>query len=251
MILSWSFRRKLLYAVVCISLLFVILFILFIKFFTAAPTCFDGKKNGGESGVDCGGSCSLVCANEAHAPVVLWSRAFPNGPGNYTAAAYIQNNNIGKMARGVAYSFQLYDADNKLVVEKDGVTDLPPIQTIPVVEPNISVGNRVVARTLFAFSGTPVWTSIPPEAIPSFHLGNESFASDGSSLSVTAENVSTLDTKNITAVAVLFDASGVAQAASRSFIPSLAHKTSTDLFFTWPQGNAGVAQAEVTLLPSF
>ena len=251
MILSWSFRRKVLYAGVSIFILLVIVFILWIKFFTAAPTCFDGKQNGDEHGVDCGGSCSLVCASEAHAPVVLWSRAFQSGQGSYTAAAYIQNNNIGKIARAVGYTFQLYDANNMLVTEKDGVVDLPPMQTIPIVEPNISVGNRTIAHTLFAFSGVPVWHSVLADTIPSFHMGNENFASDGSSFSATAQNVSLVDASNIVAVAVLFDKDGVAEAASKSFIQSLPHKASADVYFTWPHGTPNITQAEITLIPSF
>ena len=251
MALSWSFRRKVLYGGVGVFIVLLALLFIWARYFTAAPTCFDGKKNGGESGVDCGGLCALVCSSEARAPVVLWARAFPNGQGAYTAAAYIQNNNIGKGAHAVAYSFRLYDADNRLVVEKDGVADLPPMQTIPIVEPNIAVGSRAVQRTLFAFSAVPVWQSVAPETVPTFHVSSHTFASDGSSLTATVENISVLDALNIQAAAVLFDKNGVATAASKSLIPSLAHKSSTNVFFTWPRGVPSVAQVEITLLPSF
>ncbi|MEI7719607.1 MAG: hypothetical protein WCI89_00115 [bacterium] len=251
MTLSWSFRRKLLYAGVSGCIVLLLLLFVWVKFFTAAPTCFDGKKNGGESGVDCGGSCTLVCSSEARAPVVLWARAFPNGQGIYTAAAYIQNNNIGKIARNVSYTFQLFDARNILVVEKNGVTDLPPMQTIPIVEPNISVGNRTVAHTLLTFSDVPVWESVLPDQIPSFHTSNENFTPDGSSLTATVQNVSSLDESGVAAVAVLFDKDGVARAASKSLIPNLLHKTSAQVYFTWPQGNQDITQAEITLLPAF
>ena len=250
MTLSWSFRRKVLYATVSIFVLLLLLLFIWIKFFTAAPTCFDGKQNGRESGVDCGGSCTLVCAQEARAPVVLWARAFPGGQGSYTAAAYIQNNNLGDIARAVPYTFQLFDANNKLVVEKTGVADLPPMQVVPIIEPNVSVGNRTVARALFSFSAIPVWQKVSADAIPSFYTSSETFAQDGSSLSAKIQNVSVVDAPNLEAVAVLFDASGVAQAASKSLIPALAHKSSTEVFFTWGSGVPGISRAEITLVPS-
>lgn len=246
--LSWSKRRRLLYSVVAFTIGAVVLSTLYIKFFTNPPTCFDGERNGAEVGVDCGGSCALFCAAQTRSPVVLWSRAFEVGPSTYTAAAYIQNPNVGAAARNVAYSFQLFDDKNVLVTERVGVINIPPVQTIPFIDPNINVGNRNVARALFAFSAEPVWQRI--EAPSSLRVGNQFLASDASRLSATITNDSIEDAEKLTVVAVLFDRQGTARAASRSVLPRIPRKGSQEVIFTWPGGVTNILRAEITLLPS-
>ncbi len=251
MFISWSSRRKFLYLSVAALIVAILAIWAWFTFFYKAPTCFDGVQNGNERGVDCGGSCSLICASDTHQPVVLWSRLFPTSPGIYTAAAYVQNANVGAGARAVHYSFQLFDDTNSLVIERDGVMDLPPIQTVPIIETNISTGNRTASRVLFAFSNIPVWNTVQMNAIPTVRVTGQVLAPDGSRLSATIANDTVLDTSHLTVDAVLFDVDGVARASSKSEIVSLPHKTSQDVVFTWPYGIPNIVRAEITVLPSF
>lgn len=250
MSLSWSVRRKLLYTAVAGVVALVALAVVYQTFFVVTPTCFDRVQNGDEHGVDCGGSCALVCANEAHAPVVLWSRIFQTTPGVYTAAAYIQNNNPGAGTKQVAYSFQIFDADNQLIIERDGVVDLPPVQTIPIIEPNIAIANRTPARVLFGFANVPAWHQVPAGTVPKLSVTKQLLATDASRLSATLVNDTLIDAKRVTVGAVLFDASGTARAASRSIV-DVSKKSSTPVVFTFPGGVPNIVRAEITVLPSF
>lgn len=236
-----------------IIVLAVVVWVVYAVFFTTAPTCFDGKQNGTELGIDCGGSCALLCVDIAHEPTVLWARAFPTGATSYTAAAYIQNSNGGAGAKNVGYSFQLFDANNQLVVERDGVVNLPPVQTIPIIEPNINVGNRTVTHVQFAFSQTPpaVWSKVLPAGVPPLHITQQNLSADASRLAAVVVNDNLSDVKNVTAAAVLFDSQGVARAASKSLITLIPAHSSTQLVFTWPGGTSDIVRAEITLLPSF
>ena len=236
-----------------IIILAVLVWGIWATFFTAAPSCFDGKQNGTELGVDCGGSCSLICANLAQDPTVLWARPFQTGPSSYTAVAYVQNNNPGAAAKGVAYSFQLFDANNNLVVERDGVAYLPPVVTIPIIETNINVGNRTVTHVQFAFSNNPpaVWNRVPATGEVPLHVIQQNLSADASRLSATIVNDNLSDVQNVTAAAVLFDASGVARAASKSLITLVPGHSSASVVFTWPGGIPNIVSAQITLLPSF
>ncbi len=219
-------------------------------FFITTPTCTDGVLNGTEHGIDCGGGCALVCRNEAEAPKVLWSRVFKVSEGSYTAAAYIQNDNPGAGAKRVAYSFQLFDEENQLIIERNGIVDLPPVQTIPIIDANIPLANRAPTRVLFGFSGVPVWEKVAATKIPKLRITAQSLALDGSKLQATLSNESTVDARNVTLGAVLFDASGTARAASKSTL-NVSKKSSTPVVFTFPGGVQGVVRAEITVLPSF
>ena len=253
MALTWSGRRQLIYYCVGIVVLAIAAWIIWAIFFNMAPSCFDGKQNQGELGVDCGGPCSLVCADTAREPVALWARAFQTGPTSYTAAAYIQNNNQGAGAKNVAYSFQLFDASNNLVIERDGVVNVPPITTVPIIEPNIVVGNRTVARAQFAFSSTPpaIWNKVPANSIPTLSIAEQNLNADASRLGATIVNNTLTDAQNVTVAAVLFDSEGAARAASKSLIVDVPAKSSIPVVFTWAGGVPNIVRAQITILPSF
>lgn len=245
MALTWSGRRKALYTSVGGIIGLMALIVVYQTLFSAPALCTDGKQNGTEHGVDCGGQCSLLCQGEARAPVVLWARAFMAAPQTYTAAAYIQNNNLGAGARRVAYSFQLFDADNKLVVDRAGVADIPPVPTVPIIEPGISVGYRTVSRTLFSFSTEPVW--VKAGQLPRLAVSGQKLLADASRLEATISNDSFSDVR-ATVAAVLFDADGVARAASKS-TATIPARSSSPIVFTWGQPAEGIVRAEITLLP--
>jgi hypothetical protein len=234
-----------------IVILVVLAYVVWASFFNDAPTCFDNKQDGTELGVDCGGSCSLLCADTAKDPTVSWARPFQTGVTTYTAAAYVENNNVGAGAKAVPYSFQLFDASNNLVKEVDGVVDLPPVQVVPVIVPNIDVGNRTVTHVQFAFSQKPIWRTVVASTLPTIFVSQQSLAADGSRLSATLSNQTLLDAKNITVTAVLFDSTGVARAASKSYVATIAARSSQIVTFTWPQGTQDIVRAEITVLPSF
>lgn len=214
------------------------------------PICFDGKQNGGEAGVDCGGPCSKLCPNQAHAPVVLWTRAFQTSPGVYAVAAYVENNNTGAGAKQVPYAFRLYDEQNLLVVEKDGVADIPPQEIVPLFESNINAGTRTVAHAFLEFSQTPVWNKPALGTLPSVRVTNLQLESGSARLSADVVNEGSSDLNTLTLVAVLFDANGTAVNASKSTLGRIPRGASQPVVFTWPAQNAGVVRAEITPVPS-
>lgn len=246
---SWGKRRQSLYLSVAGVIVLLALLYIYSAFFTTVPTCFDRVQNGNERGVDCGGSCALICQSDAKAPKVLWSRVFETSPGYYTAAAYIQNDNIGAGAKSVGYSFQIFDSRNQLIIERDGVVDLQPAQTVPIIEPNIPIHNQTPARVLFGFAAPPEWQYVQAGSLPRLSVKGQDLAPDGSRLSATVTNDSLLDAPSATVSAVLFDASGTARAASKSTI-SVREKSSVPVVFTWPGGVTDIVRAEITVLPA-
>ncbi|MBC7836312.1 hypothetical protein H7X87_00840 [Acetobacteraceae bacterium] len=251
MALPWRIRRQLLYYGVVTLVGAVLLGVVYAAFFAKAPTCFDGNHNGNEFGVDCGGSCALVCAETARAPKVVWARAMRTGANTYTAVAYVENTNNGDGAKNVPYSFELYDQNGGFVTHADGVIDLPPIQNIPVIHVNIDVGTRSVTRTDFFFKAPATWYRIDPKSLPSLRITDQNISSDGSRLSATISNTALENSGEVSAVAVLFDSKGAARAASKTYVPDIPRKSSQQVVFTWPSAVSDIVRAEITVFPSF
>ncbi len=252
MALSWSAKRKALYGGSVAVVLAAVLLWFGIGLVSKPASCFDGTQNQGETGVDCGGPCSRICPADARPPLVLWSRSFATGPGIYTAAAYIQNPNAaqGGASYRVPYAFRLYDANNVLVVERDGVADLPPQQIIPIVETNISTGNRAVANADFAFSsGSIVWTKMPQGAMPALRIEGQQLSQDGSTLTANLVNTSDTAARNVAVAAILFDANDNAQGASKSTIANIPAGGAQELDFTWTPGVPNIVRVVLVPLP--
>lgn len=245
--LTWSARRQILYYGVGFVIAAALLWWGYNTFFVKAPSCFDGVQNQNERGVDCGGVCSLVCVADTKPLTVLWARPFLTAPSIYTAAAYVTNTNVTAGAKNIRYSFQLFDDNNALVIERDGVVNIPPVKVVPIIETGIYVGNRTPTRALFGFADTPEWHTAQA---PALRITDEQLASDGSNLTATVVNDTLNDVRKVVVAAVLFDAKGVALGASKSTI-DVPKKGSQLVTFTWPQGVQGVVRAELTLLPPF
>lgn len=216
-----------------------------------APTCFDGKRNGSEAGIDCGGSCELVCSFQAVDPIVLWSRFFELQPGLYNAVVMIENPNTDVESEPVSYSFKLRDAENVLVAEERGEIRIPADRTIPLFIPNITTGNRIPVRSFFTFESPFVWGRTTHER-PTVSVSNISLkkADTAPRLDATLYNSGSQTLSDIYVVAVLSDASGNAVAASRTVVPFLDPKQEANIFFTWPNA-FGKNIASIDIIPTF
>ncbi|HEU5114911.1 MAG TPA: hypothetical protein VFT82_04055, partial [Candidatus Paceibacterota bacterium] len=122
---SWSTRRRWSYLLIFAALVVLFFGVPFFFLFYKAPTCFDGKQNGNETGIDCGGSCARLCPADFAAPRVLWSYSVQVVPGVFNSLAYVQNPNPSVEADNVPYLFRLYDSQGLLIAERTGKAFVP------------------------------------------------------------------------------------------------------------------------------
>lgn len=87
------------------------------RFFIYSPaTCFDGKQNQNEEGVDCGGPCA-ACQEQLVDPNIIWIKALPVEGGIYDLAAQIENKNVNHGSGLVPYTFKVYDSKGSQIGE--------------------------------------------------------------------------------------------------------------------------------------
>ena len=237
--MSWSQRRKATYTLSFLSIFIVIFLIIFLLFLSPKkPTCFDGIENGTETGIDCGGTCVILCRADYAKPSVLWVRwAKVLSSGSYNLLAYGQNPNIGTGAIHVPYSYRIYDKNNILLYENSGTAYLPPENNFVVFEDGIKIGDKVPARVDFKFStGSIFW-----QKIPNLELGIKIVSqtllnvNTRPKLLATLKNITLKPIQNIQSVAILYDENGNAIAFSKTIIDSIDKDSTADIVFTWPE----------------
>jgi hypothetical protein len=247
--MSWARKRKLLYfsGITVFVLVFIVLPIVWI--FYKAPTCFDGKQNQDELGVDCGGVCSLLCPSQYIPLNVLWSRFSKVNDGVYNVLAYVENPNVGASANNLNYVFKLYDSKGILLKERVGQTFVPPGATVALFEPDLQTGNLIPQRVEFSFTSGAVWikqNSIETGlSISQAVISREDTAPR---LSATVTNKTIDQIKNIEAVAIIYNAEGNTISFSRTIIDSITGKKSVIINFNWPKPfNDTYARNEILL----
>ena len=165
----------------------------------------------------------------------MWARSFQVRDGSYTAASYIQNTNENAGVAQVGYRFKLYDSENVLVTERDGVMFIMPGGITPVVESNIDTGHRIVTHTFFEFTGSRDWKHFINTSTSTVIYDRQLLNTDTVPREeAKAQNISVSPILNISFVAVVFDTNGNAIAASKTELDRLDPNQSRPIVFTWP-----------------
>jgi hypothetical protein len=69
----WAFWRRIQYGAGFTTFCSLVGTLIYFGFFYTPANCFDGFLNNNELGVDCGGSCTLICPFTVIPPKVVWA----------------------------------------------------------------------------------------------------------------------------------------------------------------------------------
>lgn len=251
MCMSWGTRRRNLIISIFLIVIFTIIAFASYSIIYEEPTCFDGKENGLEKGVDCGGSCILICDGDALDPFVKWSRFFQVVPGLYNAVAYVENQNTNAKTDYLEYLFTMYDEDNVIIAERRGSIRLNPKSIVPIVETGFNTGAIIPDRITFEIVNDLVWNTEEPNELV-LQVIDDVLIQSETNPRVTANirNVGFDDIEDIEVVAIIYNSEGNAIASSSTFIERLNANNLTNIVFTWPQGFEGTA-ARVEVIPLY
>lgn len=236
--MTWAARRQAQYLLGIFGFLAIIAFIILYPILTKEATCTDGKKNGSEKGVDCGGLCQRICSSDAGEPVILWKRAFPVSNSVYNLVAFVENTNKAAAVASVSYEFRIYDTNNLLIGRRQGTTFIPPNQQFAVFEPRFDAGKSEVRSVLFEFTSPFIWVKKEPtlQTLP-IVIDNVLYGSDKENPTLTAriKNESVHDLPLFDVIAILYDIDRNAINVSKTFKEELSSNETASLMFTWPQ----------------
>jgi len=216
----------------------LVIFLILIPIIFKKPTCTDGKQNGTEAGVDCGGSCSRMCEAEVADPVILWSRAFPVTGSIYNLVAYIENRNKNSAVFTAPYEFRIYDTDNKLLGRREGKTFIPPNQQFVILESRFDAGQSQIKSVSFEFKTPLGWVKKEPtlQTIP-IRVSNIILDNNQNTPTLTAiiNNDSIYNLPEFDVFAVIYDSDQNAINASKTHKEQLLRGKSLPVVFTWPE----------------
>lgn len=144
--------KQFIYGAFYLTIFFLIVYGIYLAGFKAAPTCFDGKQNQNETGVDCGGPCS-ICELKALNPikVSLPVQVF-SLDGAVSALVELRNPNVNLGADKFSYELNFYDANDEKIFTSTKESFIYPGEIKYIVEINLNVDYEKIDRTEFKIS---------------------------------------------------------------------------------------------------
>ena len=234
---KWSIRRRRIALSIVIGALVIIIGVPLYFFMYKAPTCFDGKKNADEIGVDCGGSCNLLCsAQSLDIQTKGDARILKVATSTYEVVVSVQNPNPSASILKAGYSFKIYTASSTGPIKIiKNITFVPKASSFVVFEGPFNLGEAVPTRVVFEWDkATLVWGK--DNVVGADIKVEESVLSNTDKLpklEAMVKNFSLGRVTNIELVALVFDENDNIVGASKTFVDILAPNESTPIVFTW------------------
>jgi hypothetical protein len=230
---TWSTKRKYGFFFLFVLILVILIGVPAVYFLYKKPTCFDGKQNGTERGIDCSGSCPKLCPADFAEPRVLWSYSMRVVPGVYNSIAYVQNPNPVE-AKSVPYVFRIYDDKGVQIAERKGNAFVPAGQKFAIFQGGIEL-EQAPARTTFEFGAVSSWRQ--GEIFSKLKVVRTDLDQGTSPRAeVTIKNYSLdKDVGETDAFIILYDADDNRVAFSKTVIEGVPANESRILYFTWPE----------------
>lgn len=237
---KWSRRRKrIIVSLVFFAFLILVAVPAYLLFYRP-PNCFDGKRNNDETGVDCGGSCQLLCTAES---LPLITKGDPQilqvKDGVFEVVALVENPNANAEIYRAKYFLRLYSAQSITPVKVvEGETFVPQGRTFAIFEgPFTANGTAMPLRATIEWQEASLIWKKNDSVLPNLRISNKSLSREDSSprLDAVVENTSLARISNIDVVALVYNEKGSIFAASKTFIDSMPAGGSAPIVFIWPQ----------------
>ena len=233
--LTWAKKRQIIYIVSFVFALLLLGAYPFFKLFYNPPSCFDGKQNQLEVGVDRGGPCQLLADSQVSSLVVNWVKPFIVSDGVYDIAASVENPNYDAGVEKASYAFKAYGPSGSLIEERVGTTFIRPRDKFIIFESSILSESKKVDKVIFEFAQELAWVKMDKES-PVVVVKNKRLTKIESSprLNATLLNNSIDDFVGVDISAVIYGNDGNPIAVSSTYEDRIPKGGGKDIFFTWP-----------------
>ncbi len=196
-------------------------------------SCFDGKLNQDEYGVDCGGVCAKMCTSQVSPLITVWTRSYEVSDGLWSSFAYVENPNSRAYATEARYRFRLYDRSNTLIGEKEDTTFITNEMLVPVYANRIDTGGRVPYRTEFEWVEQPVWYQL--RETYSVALEEQKIVNLATKPELTAVlvNKDPFPVEDVEVYAIVYDVNKNAVGVSKTYVDRVSARGKRNVFFVW------------------
>ncbi len=249
---TWAQRRRLMIISAGVLAVLLIASVITALALYRAPMCTDGKQNGKETGIDCGGPCPYLCSADMTQPQASFAVPLSPQSGRTDFIAYIPNTNPTAGIYHAKYTLELRDSQGSLITTKQGTINLPPNTTAPLFIPRAYQGSQRVAQAFLTLDPSSLVypRTYQRPILPLISNVDATHLHDPApKVTATLVNQSARAMYGVEVVITIFDAKKNAIGASETYVPTLPAQGTAPLVFTW---NAPFSStpASIDILPA-
>lgn len=231
--MDWSLKRKIIYGVAISVLCTAVVFFVFRDTLFPKPTCFDRAMNGFETGIDCGGACSLRCEEDVIPLTVLWSKAIRVSENLYDLVGMVSNKNIDNASPALGYSFTLYDSNRSVMRTISGTTTAPIDGNFPIVVQNVPLQQKA-AEVSLQLHDTRHYSVLEKPSSPTIKILNRRYENGLTPrVYATIQNTKQKALLKLPVYVLLFDADDNVYASGGTVMPVVDRESVQEIVFTW------------------
>lgn len=221
---------------------------IYFVFLKPPATCFDGRQNQDERGIDCGGICQAMCKENVVAlPVDIMEIAFVQSRnGQYDVLGKIHNPNDEIGASAFVYTFLLKDSAGKVLATRSGKSYILPQENKYLLEFNLSGETEPATASLQIseiewerFSG---FQAKPPVNIYQKRYGPISSGAGFGEVYGLLVNESPYDFRSIIVRVILRDTSDKPLALNMTEMRTVKSREERDFRLVWPSAFPGTVE---------
>ena len=231
--MDWANRRRIIYAATLAIILIAYVIYSFRDIFFPAPTCFDKAMNGYETGVDCGGTCSLKCNSEVVPLVTQWTTYIKTGTTTYDLVAMIANKNIDNAPYSIDYVFTVSDKNGRVLTRRNSSTIVPVNSDFPIIVQNVNLPPTSMTVSIDIPKANHYQTFEKADK-PTIKVINSSFENGPiSRVYVTIQNTKLDSVDNIPVRVVLYDVNQNTIGVGETKVDRILAEEQKNVVFTW------------------
>lgn len=139
------FLKQLIYGSLYLAILFGIGYLIYAAALRPAPSCFDGKQNQGETGIDCGGPCP-DCGLQTLEPIRVSPVSIFDIGDRLSVLFELQNPNVRFGVNEFAYTIEFYGPGNMLISSLTRNSFIYPGEIKYIVEAGLDIDPGGIIR---------------------------------------------------------------------------------------------------------
>ncbi len=118
--------KQIIYGTIFLAVIFLLISTFYFVFLKPAPTCFDNKQNGNETGIDCGGSCQPCELKNVKSLEARIEKIIVVDDNHLAVLIEATNPNFGVGAKDFIYNLRISSAGGQLLKEISGHSFIYP-----------------------------------------------------------------------------------------------------------------------------
>ena len=213
--------KQIIYGIIFVAVIALIVWGVYAFMFAPAQSCFDGRQNQGEVGVDCGGPCVSCDIKNLQDIQVSDSHIFPASDG-VGVVIELHNPNVSWGARSFDYTITLKNELGNDVKTLTGSSYIYSGELKYIIEPYISQSVQHITSASMAITNVQ-WVSIEQMKKPHIEvLDTKTYKDKFMYVSGRIENKDSTDYGPVSVKALLYSHDGTLLAASQTSVDTLS-----------------------------